>query len=70
MKLYLLEPDESSGPTYGIYVGFVVRAETRQQARQLCNEAGQGMWNEGECTCLASNVNGKPEIILEAFRDE
>ena len=83
LKLWLLRPykkfqshytDEVSpwNPWYGKAFGFVVRAETEEEARKLasedCGEEGKEAWVSGKYSgCMALRIEGKAKIIIRDF---
>ena len=80
MKLWLLKPshllpdDENPWePWYDKAFGFVVRAETEEDARNYAAEysgdEGVPSWtNPALSTCVELTVNGNTEVILREFR--
>lgn len=77
MKLWLLNADEAHNawhPWYDKSFGFVVRAETEQQARAIAQAAG-GPETEGNCpawteyaTCAELTADGPTAVVLEHYR--
>lgn len=80
MKLWLLEPidkhDSPFGCFYDVYDGFVVRAETEQQARKIACDAAdreekwraQSPWlNPEHTTCDEVLVDGEPGVVMSSF---
>jgi len=81
MKLWLLRPAEDlpSGidpwdPWYDKVFGFVIRAETEEDARRLAHdEAGnenrgkvRGPWlNARYATCVELTADGDPAVVME-----
>lgn len=81
MKLWLLQPrnlpkDEAKNPWepwYDKTLGFVVRAETEQDARQIADEngmeenrGGKHPWLDAALsTCEELTADGEPGMILE-----
>lgn len=79
MKLWILEsiehcplPDPWNFP-YDVAIGFVVRAETEQQARELATsqagDEGKKAWLDPKyTTCKSLSSVGDPEVILRDFK--
>lgn len=89
LKLYILKPKQGNAyawePEYDKSVGFVVRAENEEHARQLANDAGGDEtgpprylgyrtggdpWLDPEqATCEELTADGPAEVILRDHRD-
>lgn len=85
MKLWLLRPiDENAGPwapTYDLMFGFVIRAETEQQAREIAEENGGCENEEGYyssalkvvwcdsalVSCVELTAEGEPGVVIHDF---
>lgn len=83
MKLWILRPrgktelqsDNPWNPWYDKTFGFVVRAETERDARQLCQQAAehelygacQPWLDEAYSTCQELLADGDAEIIISDF---
>lgn len=83
MKLWTLQPialEDKSGPwwfPYDVALGFIVRAETEQDARQLaasdCGDEGSDAWLDqalSSCIELADlplTTDGPAEVIMRYF---
>lgn len=73
MKLWLLTADESTGlwqPWYDKAFGFVVRAESEEDARNYAadkaGDEGREAWLEPESsTCVEITGEGAAEVILQ-----
>ncbi len=61
--LWILKRTDIAG--YDQYLGFVVRANTEEEARKIAKEQACGMW--GPATCEQLKENGESGVILEAF---
>lgn len=72
MKLWILRPVKDWVPWYDKNFGFIVRAETEYDARNLANRAfsDEGdVWDEPEfTTCTELSTEGDQEIIMTDFR--
>lgn len=80
MSLWILEfiencprPDPWSFP-YDVALGFIVRAETEQQARELAAEQagdeGRNAWLDPDySTCMVLTDTGEAGVILRDFKD-
>ena len=79
MKLWLLDSLHVKGsPTwsrYDVCDGFMVRAETEQQAREIAKEATAGeSWDENPwlnpalTSCEQVFIDGEPGIVMSSFR--
>ena len=73
-KLYLLRPIEGLSdspwePWYDKTFGFVVRAVSEEEARELannkCGDEGTVWKDSSLCTCVVLAKNGLSEIIIE-----
>jgi hypothetical protein len=83
MKLWKLEPITPWEPWFDKAFGFVVRAETEQEARKFAAaEAGdedawrsdrdapgwRSVWEQpGKTTCVPLTAEGKAEVVLRDF---
>lgn len=74
MKLWILKPiDDQSGPWepwYDKTFGFIVRAESEEQARVLaaeqCGDEGPDAWlDESLSTCIELTSDGEAGVIIE-----
>jgi hypothetical protein len=71
MPLYLLKRDDS-WIGYDEYVGFVVRAESEEQAREIVSktngqEGGKTWLDASKASCDLIDQAGSPGIILDSF---
>ena len=70
MKVYLLKR-ECSGPARDVYNGFLLRAATEEDAREMANTmcADEGpIWHNKELTsCEALTHSGEEEVLLTDF---
>ena len=83
MKLWLLRPirpeiEEDKRywwDDYNIYIGFVIRAETEERARQLADEKADcvcdeqvGIWLDSSLTsCVELIASGPEEVIIHDY---
>lgn len=72
MKLYLLRPVKPWEPGYDKAAGFIVRAKTARQARDLAsNDAGDegpGVWlNPKDTTCEIVTAAGAISVLIRDF---
>lgn len=65
MRIYLIKTDDPRG--YDNYFGFVVRAKSRKRALEMVDKRDFDFWEPKHCKCIASNVKGKEEILLEDY---
>jgi hypothetical protein len=74
MKLWLLK--RIDGANFGEFEGFVIRANSEMEARQLANTCGEHesfqaaeTWlNPAYTTCDELTTDGEAEIVLDAFK--
>jgi len=77
MKLWILRPgpDERAwNPWYDKAFGFVVRAESEEEARRMASEEhgdeGLEAWlSDGSSSCAPLLAEGAPEVVIVDFRD-
>lgn len=65
MKLWLLTRIDDSKIGYDEYLGFVVRAETEEEARKISRYAIDDEY--AQWLCKEITVEGDPEVILDSF---
>lgn len=76
MKLWLIERTADHGGEWDIFLGFVVRAETEQAARQLAAENSVGWhptpdadWLDSAwASCVEVSAEGDAGVILDSFK--
>ena len=73
MKLWLLSRDENKG-NYDEYIGFVIRAESEQAAREIAvkkvriyREPDTRWLNSEYAACTEITLDGDEGIILDSF---
>jgi hypothetical protein len=70
MKLWLMKADPSR-VGWDHYLGFVVRADTEEEARHLANmEASEDVWSAaGWCECVhIGDGEGEACVLLDSFK--
>lgn len=77
MKLWLLRPMEDNNlwdPWYDKCFGFVVRAESEEEARKIVGSSiefgdeGKEAWLDPKnSTCVELTIEGKEEVIIRDF---
>lgn len=71
MKLWLLKRESKFGPMYDVNNGFVIRAESEAQARNIASDhhgdEGIGFWLTDKATCEELLPEGDVGIILQDF---
>ena len=72
MKLWILQPIEPWDPWYDRAFGFVVRAQTEQEARVLASteagdEGGSSWQDEDKTTCYELTAEGFSCVVLRDF---
>lgn len=72
MKLYYIRPIRDWTPWYDTADGFIVRAESEEEARQLASSdagcEGEKVWlDPKETVCEVLSDAGKSKIIIRSF---
>lgn len=72
LKLWLIKPAKHLRPYYDVANGFVVRAYTEDEARQLaandCGDEGVDVWLNYDVTqCTELTTEGEIGVILRDF---